>query len=120
MLSARVILPPAFNGMPLDSVSANFRALKYVPGDYHGRHKDGTYTDRHDVALSGISLLLYLNDAYEGGRTRFYDSDAADSAYVAVLVPVPADCQPRRGARNNRHQVRHTDGCAVLAAMNAC
>ena len=124
MLTARLTLPPHYDSMRLDSVSCNFRALKYVPGDYHGRHKDGTYTDKEHVALSGMSLLLYLNDTHEGGRTRFYDSDAADSAFVAVQPAAGMVClfpqTVNHDAEALRAGVKYVIRTDVLYCQNYC
>ncbi len=66
-------------------VNDRLRFVKYEKGDQFLRHMDGTYvrevvTLQSDKSLSAyreqsfLSLILYLNDDFEGGETVFYDS----------------------------------------------
>lgn len=42
----------------------------YEPGQFLQKHKDTTYFDKTSVTM--MTMLIYLNDDYEGGRTIFY------------------------------------------------
>lgn len=53
------------------------RFLRYDPGTYFAPHYDGTYVRGNELGReragkeSYVSALLYLNEGYEGGATRF-------------------------------------------------
>lgn len=48
----------------------------YKPGDSFSMHTDtGLFYDRKKREKSRWTMLIYLNDGYEGGETIFYDSD---------------------------------------------
>ena len=76
-------LPAEFNGCKVVGVNERLRILKYGPGDEFKLHSDGSYTSPIDGSYSVLTILLYLNEGYEGGFTTFLDKD---SAYVE-LVP---------------------------------
>jgi prolyl 4-hydroxylase len=67
---------PATIGGGLRAVGLNerLRILRYERGDGFARHVDGAYTRADGSATSRVTLLLYLNAEYEGGRTTFYRS----------------------------------------------
>lgn len=76
-------LPAEFNGCKVVGVNERLRILKYGPGDNFQLHSDGSYTSPIDGSTSMLTILLYLNEGYEGGFTTFLDKD---STYVE-LVP---------------------------------
>lgn len=76
-------LPAEVNGCKLTGVNERLRILKYGPGDEFQLHSDGSYTSPIDGSYSVLTILLYLNEGYEGGFTTFLDNG---SAYVE-LVP---------------------------------
>jgi prolyl 4-hydroxylase len=45
-----------------------FRFYKYTPGQRFKKHRDGSYI-RNEWEASYYTLLIYLNDGYEGGET---------------------------------------------------
>lgn len=47
-----------------------WRYYKYVPGERFKLHKDGSYV-RNQCERSLLTLLIYLNDDFEGGATGF-------------------------------------------------
>ena len=48
----------------------------YEVGDSFGLHTDtGLFYDRVRGEMSRWTLLIYLNDGFEGGETAFYDTD---------------------------------------------
>lgn len=55
-------------GIPPDRVFC----LRYCSGDYFPIHTDGPY--QRGFAVRSLSLLVYLNDNFEGGATNFPDS----------------------------------------------
>jgi prolyl 4-hydroxylase len=51
-------------------VHSNLRVYKYIPGQEFKKHRDGGVTNsKKDESL--YSLLIYLNDNFEGGSTLF-------------------------------------------------
>jgi len=54
----------------------------YKSGDSFGIHTDtGLFYDRNLKEKSKWTLLIYLNDTFEGGETVFYHSDNWEEAY---------------------------------------
>lgn len=49
-----------------------FRFYRYEPGQRFKKHKDGSYV-RNEMEASQFTLMLYLNDDFEGGETSFED-----------------------------------------------
>lgn len=52
------------------SLNERFRFYRYHPGQRFARHRDGSY-ERSANEMSFYTFMVYLNDGYEGGRTRF-------------------------------------------------
>jgi prolyl 4-hydroxylase len=50
-----------------------FRFYKYEPGEKFKRHRDGSY-QRNEKEFSLLTLLIYLNEDFEGGATSFSDA----------------------------------------------
>lgn len=46
------------------------RFYKYSPGQRFKMHRDGSYI-RNETEFSYYTFMVYLNDDYEGGQTRF-------------------------------------------------
>jgi hypothetical protein len=55
----------------MSGVNPAMRLNKYDKGDYFSPHKDAQYAPSGDER-SLLSLLVYLNDNYEKGETKFY------------------------------------------------
>lgn len=73
-LFARVrdALPPVLCGMRAVGANERFRCYRYSPGQRFAAHYDGAYVrDQHERSL--LTLIVYLNDDFEGGRTAFLD-----------------------------------------------
>lgn len=71
-LGLRSIAGRAMHGLP-----RSLRFYRYEPGQRFKMHKDGPW--KEDGLTSEWTLLVYLNDDFEGGRTLFRDS--------TVIVP---------------------------------
>merc|ERR1711972_987077 len=50
-----------------------FRLCRYEPGGFFLPHYDGAY-DANESCCSFMTFMLYLNDDFEGGTTRFYNN----------------------------------------------
>jgi len=48
------------------------RIVKYQAGDHFMPHKDGAFILNEDIR-SALTLMIYLNEGYEGGETVFFD-----------------------------------------------
>ena len=84
----RPYLEPYRDRWKLVGANERLRFLRYNPGDFFRLHGDGPYVRdsgprRGDRSF--VTLLLYLNDDYDGGRTTLYNSG---DDYTEV-VPAP-------------------------------
>ncbi len=93
-------VPALLDGRPVQGANPRFRGYRYRPGQAFKPHFDGSY--RASASLeSELTLLLYLNDGFAGGETRFLD--------------VEADVRPETGSvLLFVHRVLH-EGCEVTA-----
>ncbi len=63
---------PMFDTSKPIGLNERFRFYKYTPRQRFKRHKDGSYK-RNKSEQSRVTFLVYLNDDYTGGETRFDD-----------------------------------------------
>lgn len=72
----RPFAPEVVGAYRLVGLNERLRFLKYAPGDYFRRHRDGCY-ERADGTgeRSFLTLLLYLNDEYDGGFTTLFNHE---------------------------------------------
>ena len=60
--------------MKFSEINPRFRFLKYNNGDYFTKHADEHYkNDKNEISL--ITVLIYPNNDYEGGNTKFLFDD---------------------------------------------
>jgi len=64
-----VVRMPIIDGMEAVALSPHFRFYKYTPGQRFNMHKDGRQSVGDGTTL--LTLLVYLNEGYVGGGTRF-------------------------------------------------
>jgi len=76
----RPYVPLELAGQRAVGLNERARVLRYDPGDAFAPHCDASYrrTDGSG-AESRVTVLLYLNEGYTGGRTTFYASRHAAS-----------------------------------------
>ncbi len=65
--------PHEIHGMVLAGVNERFRCYRYQPGMRFAPHRDGSF-HRSDIEQSCYSLIIYLNEGFEGGNTTFATS----------------------------------------------
>lgn len=53
-------------------LNPRFRLYEYTAGQFFDWHQDGSYCDSETV-FSQFTLMIYLNDGFEGGGTSFAD-----------------------------------------------
>jgi prolyl 4-hydroxylase len=69
-------LPPRLCGVVPCGANERFRCYRYEPGQQFRAHHDGSYhRDANECSL--LTLMVYLNDGFDGGETRFLDLDVA-------------------------------------------
>ncbi len=89
-------------GMRAIGANERFRCYRYEPGQRFAPHFDGAFIrDNDDESL--LTLMVYLNEGFTGGETRFLDWDRA--------------VVPRTGmALLFQHRLLH-EGAAVVAGV---
>lgn len=70
---AAVYMPTPLYGWTVCGLNERFRYYRYQRGQKFLPHYDGAFV-RSDSERSMLTLLIYLNDGYEGGETKF-DTD---------------------------------------------
>ena len=61
-----------------------FRFYKYEPGQKFRKHRDESFI-RNDTEASYFTVLLYLNDEFVGGETRFQDIEVKPKLGSALI-----------------------------------
>ena len=90
-------LPPKMLGRRPVGFNERLRYYRYDVGHVFQPHKDGAFI-RDNGEMSFQTVLVYLNDGFEGGTTDFYYDDG--SPYISV--------EPVRGmALVFRHDINH-------------
>jgi hypothetical protein len=69
---ARPFLPAEWFGWEVVGFNERFRFYRYDPGQRFVPHTDG-YFERENGERSQLTFMVYLNDGFEGGATRFHD-----------------------------------------------
>ena len=102
----REFFPPGVSATRALGLNSRFRFYRYQQGDFFKPHTDGAWPgtevigsnlvqDAYGDRLSQMTLLLFLSDGYEGGRTLFYTHSNAgvnpgpnhDPGPVAIATP---------------------------------
>jgi prolyl 4-hydroxylase len=95
-------LPARLMGMTLTGLKERMRCYRYRVGEYFGPHGDQSYPGLPGER-SLLTLMIYLNDDFEGGQTAFLD--------LGKVI------EPRRGrALLFQHMVLH-EGRAVTRGI---
>lgn len=63
-------VPPLLSEMELAGANPRLRLYRYAPGEHHGAHWD-TVVELDGGVRSLLTLVFYLNEAFEGGATDF-------------------------------------------------
>ncbi|HLP12280.1 MAG TPA: 2OG-Fe(II) oxygenase [Flavobacteriales bacterium] len=61
-----------------------FRFYKYDPGQRFKRHRDGNY-ERNEHEVSFFTLMIYLNEDFDGGETKFDSVIVKPKAGTALI-----------------------------------
>ena len=79
----REAIPPSVAGRACSGLSERLRFLRYGRGEAFAPHVDGSTeraTGGDDASL--FSVIVYLNEAFEGGRTRFVCAERPEEGTV--------------------------------------
>lgn len=99
---AHTVPDTMFSSMAPVGANERFRCYRYAPGQRFAPHYDGSFARSHDEE-STLTLMVYLNDAFEGGETTFLDHE------VTIV--------PRRGLALLFQHRQHHEGCPVRAGV---
>lgn len=80
---ARPSLPVAMDDLALVGFNERFRFYRYGPGHRFKPHPDVAYNRLELCQVSHLTFMVYLNDPFEGGETRFF----ADMDNVTYGLP---------------------------------
>ena len=67
-------IPTLYDGQHFKYLNNMIRFIKYNHGDFFNPHVDGCYIDENDNE-SCFTILVYLNDDYEGGELVIYNDE---------------------------------------------
>jgi prolyl 4-hydroxylase len=81
---AKVYIPDSLAGHHAVGVNERFRFYRYDPGQTFRWHRDG-YFQRTNGESSRMTLMVYLNDGFEGGETRFVDMAIKPATGLALF-----------------------------------
>jgi hypothetical protein len=76
------IIPKIYNNMLFHSINERFRFLKYDGHGHFSRHSDAKY--KTNKTISFITVLIYLNEDYEDGFTKFYSSPYDSEGFTLI------------------------------------
>lgn len=77
-------MPRLVSGRQVRGLNERFRFYRYAPGQKFAWHADAPFVRENDE-MSLLTFMIYLNDSYEGGATRF-DALAVDGRAGMALV----------------------------------
>ncbi len=80
------LVPHVHNNWIVTGINENFRFYKYLTGQKFKTHQDIDF-EKSESEKSFYSLLIYLNDDFEGGETVFEDLSVKPIAGSALIFP---------------------------------
>jgi predicted 2-oxoglutarate/Fe(II)-dependent dioxygenase YbiX len=84
----RPYVPSELVGHRAVGINERFRFYRYDPGQVFRWHRDG-YFQRPDGERSRLTLMVYLNDDFEGGETRFQEVTIHPRTGMALVFEHP-------------------------------
>jgi len=72
---AAPVVPRFYRQWPAVGFNERFRFYRYDPGQTFAPHYDGSFY-RDNGEHSELTFMVYLNDEFSGGETRFYLQDS--------------------------------------------
>jgi prolyl 4-hydroxylase len=77
-------IPPLKGGRQVRGLNERFRLYKYAPGQRFSWHSDGPF-QRENGEISLLTFMIYLNDGYRGGATRFEWTEVGGKEGMALV-----------------------------------
>lgn len=77
-------IPHIYRGKQFHSINERLRFLKYETDDNFNRHSDACYSDESNNISSMITILIYLNENYEGANTTFFTNSNDNKGFSLV------------------------------------
>lgn len=78
-------VPQALKGNTVVGIKDRLRCYRYQVGQYFGLHNDQSYSGR-EGERSELTMMVYLNDDYEGGETAFPELERVISPKVGMAL----------------------------------
>lgn len=70
-------------GWPVQGLNSYFRFYRYAPGQRFSWHCDRSFRAHRESSL--LTFMIYLNEGYEGGETRFESMSVASKPGMALV-----------------------------------
>lgn len=83
---AKPFLPSERYEWSLCGFNERLRFYRYEKGQYFKMHKDGTYA-RSETEESMLTFMIYLNQGFEGGETKFQWDTVKPETGMALVFP---------------------------------
>ena len=77
-------VPPLRGGRQVRGLNERFRFYRYRPGQKFAWHSDGPFL-RENGEISLLTFMIYLNDGYLGGSTRFDWTEISGKTGMALV-----------------------------------
>ncbi len=77
-------IPHAFGRRTAIGLNERFRLYRYTPGQKFSWHADVPF-QRQNGEISLLTFMVYLNDGYEGGATRFESTKVTGKPGMALV-----------------------------------
>ena len=77
-------IPENYKDHEVVGLNERLRFLRYYEGQYFAPHCDGVYYREDGSEFSQITILLYLNEGFEGGETTFLNFSDKKARVKAV------------------------------------
>jgi prolyl 4-hydroxylase len=104
-LRLRVHVPVFLEGRQAVGINERFRFYRYEPGQYFAPHSDGSFR-RESGEESRLTLLVYLNDEFEGGETVFTDTVVTPARGMALVFRHELMHEGRAVVRGSKYVLR--------------
>ncbi len=79
-------VPECIDDWCIFGLNERFRFYKYQPGQYFKWHRDGAF-ERHPTEKSFFTFMIYLNDHFSGGITKFREFSVTPQTGSALVFP---------------------------------
>ena len=84
---AQPFMPPRVDSWRAVGLNERFRFYRYDPGQKFAPHFDG-YFERDNGDRSQLTFMVYSNDDFTGGETKFYGQDGDRAVQRVAVRPV--------------------------------